>query len=265
MPTLHDLQSRFATAIIDGDTAAVNGLIAEDDPGAAARLGIYVNHFRVTLIDTLAATFPVVQALVGATFFRAAARRYVRETPPAQPCLFAYGDGFPAFLERLTEARALVYLADVARLEWAINEVWHAPDDPAVTVENLGLFAGHAVQPGLGLHPSCRLISSRFPVDRIWQVHQETCGVREAINLEAGEARLLVHRRQDEVGWIDLPPAEFDFVCTLKVSGSLDRALALARRGDRRFEPTPLLVTLIENGLIASIGSAPTSLGRQMR
>lgn len=260
MPTLHDLQSRFATAIIDGDTAVATGLVAEDAPGAAARLGIYLNHFRVTLIDTLAAVFPVVQALVGDPFFQAAARRYVRETPPSQPCLFAYGDGFPVFLERLPEARTLVYLADVARLEWAINGAWHAPDAPAVTEEHLG--AGHIFNGGLRLHPSCRLIASRFPVGRIWQVHQEACAEREAINLEAGEARLLVHRRQHEVGWIDLPPAEFEFISALNVSGSLDRALTLARRGHRRFEPTPLLIMLIENGLIASIGSAPTVLGR---
>ncbi|MBL8660952.1 MAG: putative DNA-binding domain-containing protein [Rhodospirillales bacterium] len=257
MPTLHELQSRFATAIIDGDAAVAAGLVAEDAPGAAARLGIYLNHFRVTLIDTLAAVFPVVQALVGDPFFQAAARRYVRETPPSQPCLFAYGDGFPAFLERLPEARALVYLADVARLEWAINEAWHVPDDAAVAEEDPRLVAGHALQPGFRLHPSCRLIASRFPAGRIWQVHQEACADREAIDLEAGEARLLVHRRQNEVGWIDLPPAEFDFLDHLTASGNLDEALTLACKGDGDFNPMPLLMTLIEGGLISSIGAAP--------
>ena len=104
MPTLHELQERFAAAVIDGDACEVAGSIIDDAPGAAARLGIYVNHFRVTLIDALAATFPIVQQLVGDPFFRAAARRYVREVPPAHPCLFEYGGDFPPFLERLPEA-----------------------------------------------------------------------------------------------------------------------------------------------------------------
>ena len=97
MPTLHDLQGRFAAALIGGDAAAVAGSIIDDAPGAAARFGIYANHLRVTLIGALAATFPVVRQLVGDPFFRAVAGRYVREAPPAHPCLFEYGNGFPAF------------------------------------------------------------------------------------------------------------------------------------------------------------------------
>src|SRR5512144_66432 len=107
MPTLHELQSRFAAAVVDGDASELARSIIDDAPGAAARLGIYVNHFRVTLIDALVATFPIVQQLVGDLFFQAAARRYVRATPPAHPCLLAYGGDFPDFLERLPEARSL--------------------------------------------------------------------------------------------------------------------------------------------------------------
>ncbi len=71
---LHDLQHRFAAAVISGDAAGIAAAIVDDAPGAAARLGIYANHFRVTLIDALAATFPVVRQLVGDGFFRTAAR-----------------------------------------------------------------------------------------------------------------------------------------------------------------------------------------------
>lgn len=171
MLKLHELQDRFAAAVIDSDCSRVAESIIDDAPGAAARVGIYANHFRVTLIDALAATFPVIRQLVGEAFFQAVARRYVREEPPAQPCLFAYGGGFPAFLARLPEARPLPYLADVACLEWAINEAWHAPDAPAVDAEvAAGLIAVRFSDLCLRLHPSCRLVASPFPIDRIWQV-----------------------------------------------------------------------------------------------
>jgi hypothetical protein len=255
MLTLHELQERFAAAVIGGDASEMAGSIVEDDPSAAARLGIYINHFRVTLIDALVATFPTVQQLVGDPFFRAAARRYVRGAPPARPCLFEYGGDFPAFLERLPEANSLAYLGDVARLEWAINEAWHAPDASAVDVEAAAeSIAGGFSDLSLRLHPSCRLVASPFPVHRIWQVHQRTCSERETIDLDAGGVRLLVHRREDDVGWIDLPPADFAFLNGLIMSGSLQKALTFTRAVDHGFDPTALLAALIEGGLVSSIG-----------
>lgn len=254
MLMLHELQECFAAAVVDGDVRKVAESIIEDVPGASARLGIYVNHFRVTLIDALAATFPIVQQLVGNPFFQAAARRYVREAPPAHPCLFEYGGDFPAFLERLPEARSLAYLGDVARLEWAINEAWHAPDtSPVDEGAAARLIAAGFSDLGLRLHPSCRLIASPFPVDRIWQVHQKTCRERETIDLDAGGVRLLVHRREDEVGWIDLPPADFAFLDRLMMSGSLYKALTFARAVDHDFDPTAVVAALIEGGLVSSI------------
>lgn len=254
MLALHELQQRFAAAVVGGDACELERSIIDDAPGAAARLGIYANHFRVSLIDVLATTFPVVQQLVGVPFFRTAARRFVQETPPASPRLFEYGGGFPRFIEGLPEARSLAYLADVARLEWAINEAWHAPDAPALAEDAVaGLIAGGVPDLSIQLHPSCRLIASPFPVDCIWRVHQNACSEQQAVDPGAGGIRLLVHRQEDDVGWIGLPPAELAFLDRLIIGSSLEAALMSARFVDRRFDPTALLATLIEGGLVSSI------------
>ena len=252
MPTLHELQGRFAAAVIDGDDSGLAESIIDDAPGAAARLGIYANHFRITLIDALATTFPVIRQLVGNAFFQAVARRYVREAPPAHPCLFEYGGGFPAFLERLPEARSLAYLADVARLEWAINEAWHAPGAPAVDAA-AGSIAANFSDLSLRLHPSCRLVASPFSVDRIWQVHQKACSECDTVDLSAGGVRLLVHRREGEVGWIHVAEADFAFLSGLVMGASLQGAHASARALERGFDPTALLAVLIEADLVSSI------------
>lgn len=239
MPTLHELQDRFAASVIGGTPSGIEAAIAPDAPGAAARVEIYANHFRITLIGALAANFPVVHQLVGDGFFRTAARRYIRSEPPVEPCLFAYGGGFPAFLQVLPEARSLPYLADVARLEWAISEALYAPESlPDET--------------SLGLHPSCRLVSSPYPVDQIWQAHQG-CGTEiGTVDLDAGAVRLLVSRQDDEVGWIHLPPADFAFLNGLMAQAAGQDALAQARALNAAFEPVSLLAGLIEAGLISS-------------
>ena len=257
MLMLHELQDRFAASVVDADPVRTAGAIVDDPPGAAARLGIYINHFQVTLTDVLETTFPVVRQLVGDPFFRMVARHYVRDAPPRHPCLFEYGGGFPGFLERLPEVRSLPYLADVARLEWAINEAWHAADAPAIAAVTAAEPMAGCADVSLRLHPSCRLIASVFPVNWIWQIHQKACSERETVDLDAGGVRLLVHRQEDEVGWIELSAADFAFVDSVLDAGSLSNSLMRARAVDGDFNPRPLLAALIDGGLISSLTSVP--------
>lgn len=258
MPSLHELQRHIAAAVVTGDPQIAAAAIIDDAPGATARLAIYSNHFRVTLIDALAAAFPVVRQLVGEPFFHAAARRYVREAPPAEPCLFAYGDDFPAFIAGLPETAALPYLGGVARLEWAIHQAWYAEDVLAVDRDTAAgvLAAAGEADVLVRLHPSCRLVTSRFPIERIWQVHQQPCDERQPVALDAGAARLLVHRRDDEIGWISLTEADLAFLADLISHGSLGQALAAGAARDAGFIPM-LLPALIDGGLIASISPVP--------
>lgn len=243
MPALHDLQQGIGGAVTgNGDGAAVLPCIVDDGPGAAARLAVYANHYRVTLIDALAATFPVTARLVGCDFFRAAARRHVRETPPRQPVLCEYGADFPDFLAELQETATVPFLADVARLEWAINAAWHAPDPrPAYSSDPAALR----------LHPSCRLVVSPFAVDDVWQAHQEDEGDLAAIDVHRGPVRLLVGRNPDDtVGWIRLPEAETAFAAGLIEGADLADALTRARAADPAFDAVPFVAALIDSGFV---------------
>ena len=56
------------------------------------------------------------------------ARFHVRATPPTSPLLFEYGRDFPDFIARYEHARAMPWLADVARIERAWLDAYHAAD-----------------------------------------------------------------------------------------------------------------------------------------
>ena len=138
----------------------------------------------------------------------------------------------------------------------ARSPIWRT--SPALSGRSTRLGAAQLIAAGfsdlsLRLHPSCRLIASPFPVDHIWQVHQKACSERETVDLDAGGVRLLVHRREGEVGWIDLPPPDFAFLDGLIMSGSLREALTFARAVDHGFDPTGVLAALIEDGLVSLI------------
>ena len=110
----------------------------------------------------------------------------------------------------------------------------------------------------LRLHPSCRLVASEYPVDAIWRAHQATDPTFDTLSLSSGAVRLLVHRREDDVGWFHLPPAEAVFIGSLIGSGSLRRALAVTNALGLAFEPKHMLGVLVRDGLVMSAApSAP--------
>src|SRR5262245_5520911 len=98
MPALCDLQAAFLSAMFGSEEPQLLETIVGDGLLPAARLQIYRHHVLTTLTDVLQATFPVICRLVDARFFRYVADVYIRQYPPAAPCLFEYGAHFPDFL-----------------------------------------------------------------------------------------------------------------------------------------------------------------------
>jgi hypothetical protein len=239
MQPLRELQADLAQAILSGDTGRARAAVVDDAPGAEARLAIYRNHYRVSLIETLAAAFPMVARRLGDTHFRPAARGYILTTPPVDPVLAAYGAGFPAFLGKLLPLAAWPWISDLARLEWALHVAWHAPDAPALPRPPL---AASQFSPAgdirLRLHPSCRAVASRFAIDRLWRGEDDGERTRE----EGEPVRLLVFRAGRDVGWVRLPAPEFAFIASLIADGRLGQATAVARAID----PTATNAALIE-------------------
>ncbi|MBX6323250.1 MAG: putative DNA-binding domain-containing protein, partial [Rhodospirillaceae bacterium] len=187
MTALRELQAAFRAAILAGEEDALLPLVRPDGLSPRQRLAVYRNNTFMSLADALAANFPVVRRLVGESFFRGAARAFIRERPPRRPCLAEYGDGFADFLAAFPPARALPYLADVARLEWAVGACERAPERPALDPQALG-----AVPPEeraglrLRLDEACRLVESPFPIDRIWMANQPERDGEEVIDLGCG-------------------------------------------------------------------------------
>ena len=200
MRTLPDLQAGFASAILREDARQVASLILGDGLTPAARVQVYRNHVFSSLTEALEATYPVVCRLVDRRFFGFAADRYIRRHPPEGPCLFEYGATFPDFLATFPPCAGNPYLADVARLEWAMNAALHAEE--AAPIEPAALGAVPADDVGrliFRLEPSAAAwLRSRWPVDRIWQANQPDADPDAAVDLAAGGVMLEI-RRQDDV------------------------------------------------------------------
>jgi hypothetical protein len=224
---LRELQRVFAAHLSGEDQQA---LVAEILP-AAQRLHIHRHHILDSLAAALAATFPTVQAVVGAEFFRGLARAFIARSLPTQPVLAEYGAGFPAFIAGHDVARNLPYLADVARLDWALNLAFHAPAGGRLVAADLAaLPADQLPSLRLSLAPGTVLVCSTYPLDRIWAASQPEAAA-DPVDLAAGGVRLLVLRRPDDAAFVSLSAAEAAFVAGLGERLTLEEAAGRAAPG----------------------------------
>ena len=260
MPSLETLQQDICDAVCGGDDSRLSDLVAGDGMDPGARLRIYRNHAVITLTDALKATYPVICRLVSDGFFAYAAHEFMREHMPDTPSLARYGGAFPEFLAQFPPCQNLAYLADIAQLEWAINEALHADGVAAITRADLaGLSAADASRLVLTLHPSLRLLASPWPIERIWRANQADGDPNLAIDLDGGGVQLQIHRRGDRVMLKSLTDCEFAFVHALANGEPLADAADAALRLDLLFDLTAALGTLLEEGGVSGFPLAPPS------
>ncbi|WP_363351429.1 DNA-binding domain-containing protein [Methylocystis echinoides] len=209
-----DEYTAFTDALFDPAACPPSGLKAWHKGAVTKRFSVYRNNVIFGLINALAERFPVCLRLVGADFFGAMAKSFVRSSPPKSPILVEYGEGFPGFIATFEWARELRYLADVARLEWAIGRAYHAADSTPLALESIRAVPADALGDAIfTLHPSVQIISSRFPILSIWSTNTFDTAVQE-VSLDRGED-VLVLRPHLEVEARLLPPGGFSFVSAL--------------------------------------------------
>ena len=227
---LADLQRAFAAELFAG----------------GERLAIHRDNVLSGLADALTALHPACAALVGPQFFGALARRFAREVPSRSPDLNDYGAELGDFLARFEPARALPYLPDVARLEWALHRARHALVSAPLDLAALGARAAdQRAQAAFRLAPGTALLASPWPVDRIHAAAQP--GAELTVSLDEGAVALVVAREPDGARATRVAPAELAVLAGLARGESLERAAAawpdsadalgrlLARAAERRW------------------------------
>jgi hypothetical protein len=201
MQSLRDVQRAIQLSLLRDEDGHAADHIVGGGLAPAQRLGIYRNTMLGTLANALRLTFPAVHRLVGADFFDGAAQIFARDRAPRCADLNAYGAEFPDFLQRFAPAATLAYLADVARLEWAVSRALHAPDADPLTVAQLAtVAAADGDKVCFFAHPSVSTLRSEFAVDAIWRaVLQHDDMALAAIDPGSGPVSLLVQRVTREV------------------------------------------------------------------
>ncbi len=248
------MSEAFATALLNPDLPPPTGLCAWNNSDPAVRFAVYRNNVIVSLIDALADSFPVTQMLVGEPFFRAMAREFAYRCPPRSPVLANYGADFPAFIGNFPPAESLPYLADVARLEYAYIQAYHAADaDVLPASEFTQALAQPENLPRLRLHllPSASLLRSPYAMASLWVAHQapEVTRLPDPYQPEA----VLIIRPDLEVKVLLIDAGTHALTQALQNDAPLAEATALAVESQADFDLTQALALLIRECAIGSL------------
>ena len=203
--------------------------LRESGERAARGLAAYRGNAGAIAERALAAAFPTVQQLVGAESFEPLARALWQRFPPQRGDLAQFGAALPAWLERDPQLASEPYLADVARVDWAVHTIEQAAD---VDQPPAGLALLGEVDPSrlrIRLRPGLALVASKWPVVSIWQAHRLSdddrfAPVRAAFEAQTHETALIA--RIDWRATVEaVDPASTAFLLALQQDVDLGQAL----------------------------------------
>jgi hypothetical protein len=198
-----------------------------DGNPAPKRFSVYRNNVASSLTRALEAAFPTVRKLVGDEFFAAMAVVFLRKHPPTSRMLMQYGAGFAEFLAGFPPVAHLGYLPDVARLDQAMRESYHAADSTPLSESAFQELLGDDISTlRLTLAPSLRLVRSRWPLYGIWAANHAG-----AAPPRPGSEDVLVLRPAFDPAPHCLAPGSAAFVASLLQGRTLGDSIDLAGEG----------------------------------
>jgi hypothetical protein len=240
--SLREVQLALAGALFDEAIGVLPEWIRGDGLDPVARINIYRNNWREGFLKALALEFPVVERLVSEEYFRQLGERFLGRYPSRAGDLHHIGELFPGFVAVEFANGPYAYLADVARLEWACQESLVACDVAPADLTALRAVAAEELERvRFDLHPACRLVSSDYPIVRIWRANQDDRDGAEIIDLREGPDFVLVSRRGDGIELRSLPVADFSFARALSRGASLGESLQVAQAVAADFDPARAL------------------------
>jgi len=229
-----------------------------DAPSRATRgLQAYRANAGALAERALAAAYPTVVQLVGDESFGPMARALWFAEAPQLGDVGQWGEALPGFIAAAPQLAEEPYLADVARLDWAVHRAEQAADGSAATGLQL-LAESDPLALHLRVADGVTLLCSVHPVVSIWTAHRSQAEdrfapVREAFAAGRGD-NALVWRDGMKAAVQAVPDADARFTQALLDGGTLAHALDHAAAG---FAFERWLPQALTHGWLRAVETAP--------
>ncbi len=207
------------------------------------RLGIYQGMYLRRMRDALAADYPVLARTLGEETFWEFVRGYVQRHPSRSYTLKRLGDDVPSYLGRTRRFPHRRFLADLARLERAVTEVFDAEAPEAVRrIRPAGVRERTTFRPS----PTLRFLSLRYPAGAYLDAVRQ--GLSPAIPRPA-RTRIALWRVGTAVRRLDLSAGADALLRRLVAGRALGDALRSLDARQRRDLPERAIVGLFRSAV----------------
>lgn len=216
--------------------------IVEPNPymTAAERMAIYQYAYHSRLSGCVKDDFETVGHAMGEEAFDEICLRYVKAYPSSSPNLNIYAQHFPEFIRGQTDLNVdPEFLGELARLEWAMIQVVHAPDTPKMDLSDLQAAAPEQWA-GLKLFasPVLRFEHFTYPVNAYFQA------VAEEENPEVPKPKdsaTAIYRQDWRIWRMGFTPTTAKVLDALLAEQPLGEALALLGEGNDAADDTDVM------------------------
>lgn len=193
------------------------------------RVGVYQGMYLLRMIEALEGDYPAVAHFLGDEEFADLVTRYAAAHPSTSFTFNRFGRHLPEFIRHSRGVRRKAFVADLARLELSVTEVFDAPASPAWPAEAIAKIPQEAWGRAV-LRPiaALRLGAYGYPVNAYLQ------SVKEENHDHPATAKkptwVAVWRKNYEVWRLDLSEPAFDFLRALVRGRPFGKAVASAAR-----------------------------------
>jgi hypothetical protein len=181
------------------------------------RLTIYSNNVIASKIDSIRASYPAIEAIVGNEFFRTLAKKYAKQKISNSGNLDDYAHDFPQFIQENYNSHQLDYLTDLALFELNTNLIDQQKDLQA----GLQLHKQNEedlMQLQLKLANSCKIQCSNFPILSLFLFSKER--LENPPNLAKDET-ILIYKDKFDIRFLELNQIEHNFLRNFNSQTSL--------------------------------------------
>lgn len=170
MKTLAQAQAEFQRALTEGDDAILADILNSSKEQGRVLLGVYRNAYTGRLVEFVRNDYPQLAKSMPNEDFEAMARAYIGEHPSRTQNARWFASGLPEFLAGRKAAGEHPELADLARLERALADVFDAADGTRLTLEHLSVLNAQD-WPGVSFtpHPATRRFDMTTNAGDIWR------------------------------------------------------------------------------------------------
>jgi hypothetical protein len=170
-PSLREIQEWMHLRLTQETGRLPDAVEGSDAADRELRLSIYREAYGLRLVRAIRSDFESLVRLLGEALFSEMAHGYLRSCPPDSFTLADAGRRLPDWLASTGWGQRFPLAIDLARLEWAANESFYAPEAPAS-------FPFESRSPErwgrVVLDPSLRFVETSAPVLDFWSGGRET-------------------------------------------------------------------------------------------